>query len=115
MIPGRPWGERAEEKRLAVKIAGIRSDNQVAIKLPNLAGITSAIDKLTSAIEDDARKLVERDVPLVEARRSEVMAKARARLGDRRDALEGLAKELDKLDAALGDNSGEARDTGGSS
>lgn len=72
-------------------------------KLPNLGGVASAIDKLTSAIEDDAQEILKK-VDAVHAKRGVVFGKAKERLAARDAALDAADAALDKLDAALGDN-----------
>jgi hypothetical protein len=76
-------------------------------RFPNLAGVASAISKLSHDIEEDARRLIERDIPAIDAKRQTVMAKARAKLEDHQGAINELGEELDKLDTLLGDNSGD--------
>jgi hypothetical protein len=74
-------------------------------KLPNLGGVAAAIDKLTSAIEDDAQKVLKK-VEGVHAKRQRVFEKADARLAARDAALAAADAALDKLDESLGDNGG---------
>ena len=76
-------------------------------RFPNLAGVASAISKLSHDIEEDARRLIERDIPAIDAKRQTVMAKARAKLADHEGAVNELSEEIDKLDTLLGDNSGD--------
>jgi hypothetical protein len=76
-------------------------------RFPYLAGVASAISKLSHDIEEDARRLIERDIPAIDAKRQTVMAKARAKLTDHDAAIDELRDEIDKLDTMLGDNSGE--------
>jgi len=74
-------------------------------KLPNTAGLATAIDKLTEAIESDAKKRLER-VEEMHAKRQRVFAKADERLNARDASLDAADAALEQLDAALGDNGG---------
>ena len=76
-------------------------------RFPNLAGVATAIDKLEFETEAAAKKLMESGVTRVAAKRDAVMEKARARLGGHEVALSDLDAQLDSLDRALGDNSGD--------
>ena len=85
----------------------VKPVNEPRRRFPNLAGVASAISKLSHDIEEDARRLLERDIPAIDARRQTVMAKARTKLADHEGAVNELSEELDKLDTLLGDNSGD--------
>ena len=85
------------------------SGQSVSDKMPNLGGIAGAIDKLTSTIEADAQKVLER-VDGVHAKRQRVFGKAHERLAARDKALDEADAALDKLDAALGDNGAPTSD-----
>lgn len=77
----------------------------MADKFPNLNGLGSAIEKLNSAIEDDAKARLEKIEGLHE-KRKRVFAKADSKIGQRDALLEAADQAFDKLDAALGDNGG---------
>jgi len=81
-------------------------------KFPNLAGLAQAIDKVHFDIEEEAKKIVEQEVPVVVQQKNEVFAKARTSLKAGSDAVQDIAEQLRKADEALGDNSGNP--TGGS-
>jgi hypothetical protein len=76
-----------------------------SMKLPNLSGVSPAIDKLTSAIEDDAKSILDK-VEALHDKRKRVFSKANERADARNAALDAADEALDKLDAALGDNGG---------
>lgn len=101
-----PWGLahplRPAKPRLAM----------APVNLPNLAGVTSALAKLTSAIEDDARDFIEKKIPAVDAKRQALFGaggKAEKVLGQRADALQQIDSALDAVDSALG-NGGPTSD-----
>ena len=81
-------------------------------KMPNLSGVSSAIDKLTHAIEDDAKTILAK-VEALHDKRRRVFGKAHEHADARDAALDAADEALDKLDAALGDNGGPT--LGGSS
>ena len=76
-------------------------------RFPYLEAMTQAVDRLGHDTEMDAKKFVEEEVTAVETLRRVVMAKARQHLQDRRDVVMAVKDALDKLNAALGDNSSD--------
>lgn len=79
-------------------------------KLSNLGGLAAELDKLTAAIEADAKKRIER-VAGLHAKRERVFAKVDARIDTRDVALDEADAAFDKLDQMLGDNGGPALPT----
>lgn len=82
-----------------------RQLKQMTDKLPKLAGIASALDKLTDAIEADAEKRLNK-IEAVHAKRERVMTKADQKIDARDKAVDAFDDALDRLDKALGDNGG---------
>lgn len=82
-------------------------------KMPHTAALAGEIDKLTSAIEADAQKRIER-VQGLHAKRERVFKKADARLNARDASLDQADAALDALDAALGDNGAPLSDNSAS-
>ena len=80
-------------------------EQKMADKFPNLGGIATAIDKLTHAIEDDAKDILKK-IEGVHEKRGRVFDKAKTKIATRTAALESAEAALDQLDAALGDNGG---------
>ena len=83
-------------------------------KMSNLDALAGEIDKLTTAIEGDAKKRIEK-IAGVWAKKDRVFAKADTKIDARDAAIDATDKALDKLDAALGDNGGPALPTSGGS
>jgi hypothetical protein len=109
--------ERVSSARIVARaiIEGQEAKRRLGMtdKLPNLGGIAGALDKLTSAIESDAQKFLQK-IEGVHAKRARVFAKADDTLTARNAALDETEAALDKLNAALGDNGGPSL-SGGSS
>lgn len=76
------------------------------VRLPFLQSLPDELGKLTSAIEDDARKLIQEDIPAVHEKRKTTFAEARRRITeDVAGSLTDVSDQLDSvLDALTGDN-----------
>ena len=61
-----------------MQVAIARKAAGLPMKMPNLSGVASAIDKLTSAIEDDAKLVLEK-VDSITEKRKRVFTKARSK------------------------------------
>lgn len=92
---------RMRIERIALRIEEMR----MADRMSNVSGLASAIDKLTFAIEADAKKRLER-VQTIHEKRQRVFDKADAKLNARDASLDAADAALDKLDQMLGDNGG---------
>src|ERR1700722_8433908 len=68
----------------ATQVAIARKEAGLPMKMPHLSGVASAIDKLTSAIEDDAKLVLEK-VDSITEKRKRVFTKANER-ADARNA-----------------------------
>lgn len=96
----------ARTMQMRIERIGFRvKEMQMADKMPNTTGLASAIDKLTFAIEADAKQRLER-VQAIHEKRQRVFGKADAKLNARDASLDAADAALDKLDEALGDNGG---------
>lgn len=106
-----PAGEKLDRMlQAAIKEFGKQQQSsRMSTKMPNLEGVSVAIDKLTSAIEDDAKAALEK-VETMHGKRKRVFGKANERIAARDAALDAADAALDKLDAALGDNGGPTSD-----
>jgi hypothetical protein len=72
------------------------------------ASLAGEIDKLMFETEAEAQSIVSREVAAVRAKKDVIMQKARDKIRQHVvTSLDGLNEDLDNLDAALGDNSGE--------
>jgi hypothetical protein len=91
--------------RALVELQIIKRPSLMTSKLPNLGGVASAIGKLTSAIEDDAKKFLEK-VETVHAKRERVFKKAHDKVAVPDAELDAADQAFDQLDEALGDNGG---------
>lgn len=97
---------------LVIERAQLVKDIRMADKFPNLSGVAGAIDKLTHAIEDDAKAVLAK-IEEVAGKRTRVFNKAQSKIVVRDAALDEADQALDKLDAALGDNGGPPLPTSG--
>jgi uncharacterized protein with PhoU and TrkA domain len=110
-----PAGEKLDRSlsdSIARFVEPLRKEQIMPEKFANLQGVASAIDKLTSAIEDDAKEVLE-DIASVHEKRKQVFGKAKERIAVRKAALEAANHALEKLDEALGDNGGPTLPTSG--
>lgn len=76
-------------------------------KFTYLSALASEIDKLEHSIEEEARQIVQKDLALVNEKKTVVFDKARQRIEDSHQAVHELNSNLDKLDDALGGSSSE--------
>jgi hypothetical protein len=80
------------------------------LNLPNLAGVTSAFDKLRHGIEDRAQKILSR-VESVDAKADHVFAGAHEKLDAHEDGLrqiDGYLSDLDKVGNGSPEDSSES-------
>lgn len=67
----------------------------------NTLALSVELDKLFTAIEDDAKAIITDVIPGVQAKRQAVMQKARDKAAGAGAQLDAANKALDRLDAAL--------------
>jgi hypothetical protein len=99
---------RFERMRLLVKeLVEQRRQQSMAVNLPYLQGVGSALDKLRSAIEDDAKDFIEKRVAAVDQKRKAILGKggkADIKLSSHDAALSEIDTYLDELDNSLRNN-----------
>jgi hypothetical protein len=79
---------------------------------PFLNALASEIDKVGFEIEDEARSIIQEDLPKLREKKATVMAAAKAELTRQGDLMDKMNEGLNKIITAVGGNSGNPTSQG---